>query len=204
MVKNTKGGNKAKSQARKIVSEDAKTSKHLRISEDELEMYAQVTRNLGNNMCHVLCIDGITRLCHIRGRFRGRNKRHNFIGMLSWVLVGLRDFETEKISSSENIKTKMENCDLLEVYDDAQKERLKNTVKINWNAFVSNDQRFISEKSSVKEENTDSDILFENEAITHSKNEYDYLMNTSCKTISIDPISEENNLDEKDFNFDEI
>jgi translation initiation factor 1A len=95
MVKNTTGGSKTKGQARKFVNSVKQTS-NLRISNDECEVYAQVTKMLGNGMCHVLCIDQQTRLCHIRGKFRGRGKRDNFIGNNSWILVGLREWELEK------------------------------------------------------------------------------------------------------------
>ena len=130
MVKNTTGGGKTKGQARKFVS-DKISHKALRISQDPLELYSQVTKNLGNGMCHVLCIDNQTRLCHIRGKFRGRGKRDNFIGMGSWVLVGLREWELDKSTS------KMANCDLLEVYSDHDKEMLKKINTVNWSIFVS-------------------------------------------------------------------
>ena len=129
MVKNTGGGNKSKGQARKYVT-NATTNKAVKLAEDDYEMYAQVTKLLGNGMCYVLCMDGKTRLCFIRGKFKGRGKRDNFIGLLSWVLVGLRDFETIKEGSQEN-------CDLLEVYTDAEKEKLRTTVHENWSLFTS-------------------------------------------------------------------
>jgi len=129
MVKNTTGGSKAKGQARKFVSE--KSNKALRVSEDPLELYAQVTKNLGNGMCHVLCIDNKTRLCHIRGKFRGRGKKDNFIGMGSWILVGLREWEAGKESTG-----KIANCDLLEVYTDHNKEMLKKIPTHNWSLFT--------------------------------------------------------------------
>jgi initiation factor 1A len=97
MVKNTTGGSKTKGQARKLVSFDSKASnKMLRISTDIYEVYAQVTKNLGNGMCHVLCADTKTRLCHIRGKFRGRGKRDNLVGLGSWLLVGIREWEKDK------------------------------------------------------------------------------------------------------------
>ena len=137
MVKNTTGGSKTKGQARKLVS-DSKQSRALRISKDECEVYAQVTKTLGNGMCHVSCIDNINRLCHIRGKFRGRGKRDNFVGLGSWLLVGLREWESEKDKADK----KLANCDLLEVYNDSDKEKLKTTVThINWSSFISNDNQ---------------------------------------------------------------
>jgi translation initiation factor 1A len=142
MVKNTTGGSKTKGQARKFVN-SVKQTNSLRISNDECEVYAQVTKMLGNGMCHVLCIDQQTRLCHIRGKFRGRGKRDNFIGNNSWILVGLREWEMNKDKDS----IKLQNCDLLEVYSPIDIERLKNTVNENWNIFN-------QEKINNKEEDT--------------------------------------------------
>ena len=45
MVKNTVGGNKSKGQARKHLSSNS--NKALKVSEDECEVYAQVTKMLG-------------------------------------------------------------------------------------------------------------------------------------------------------------
>jgi translation initiation factor 1A len=104
MVKNTTGGSKAKGQARKFTS--VPSSQKLRISDNEFELYAQVSALLGNGMCHVLCIDGIQRLCHIRGKFRGRGKRDNVIGRGSWLLIGLREWESQDISTLKKGKNR--------------------------------------------------------------------------------------------------
>jgi initiation factor 1A len=135
MVKNT-GGNKTKGQARKFVnSDDKKDTKKLRESEDPLEIYSQVEKVLGNGMYNVICIDGKNRLCHSCGKFRGRNKKDNFVSLGTWLLVGLREYET-----GGNNK-KLQNCDLLEVYNDNEKERLKTTVNQDWSIFIKNDAK---------------------------------------------------------------
>ena len=142
MVKNT-GGNKTKGQARKFVnSNDKKDTKKLRESEDPLEIYAHVEKVLGNGLYNVICIDGKNRLCHSCGKFKGRNKKDNFVSLGTWLLIGLREYE-----SGGNNK-KLQNCDLLEVYNDNEKERLKTTVNIDWSAFLKNDAKntFTSEK----------------------------------------------------------
>jgi initiation factor 1A len=140
MVKNTTGGNKAKGHARKQM--DKPMSFSLRIAETADEMYAQVVAPLGNGMCHVLCADdGITRLCHIRGKFRGRGKSSNIVRKGAWILVGRRDWETPK-------DKKMENCDLLEVYTDTEIDKLKVTIKsVNWAAFANDDEKDGDQKS---------------------------------------------------------
>ena len=108
MVKNTTGGSSHKSQARKMVS-SGRSSK-LRLSEDELECYACVTRMCGNGMCYVVTYHDnkqMDLLCHIRGKFRTRNKKNNFVSVNSIVLIGIREWEAPNY----------EKCDLLEVYD---------------------------------------------------------------------------------------
>jgi len=142
MVKNL-GGNKTKGQARKFINQDNKSvNKKLRESEDPLEIYAQVEKVLGNSMYNVICIDGIKRLCHSPGKFKGRNKKDNIVNLGTWLLIGLREYE-----SGGNNK-KLQNCDLLEVYNDFEKEKLKTTVNVNWSIFITNDEKnsFTSKK----------------------------------------------------------
>ena len=134
MVKNTTGGNKSKGHARK--SFDKPTSFALRLAQSADEMYAQVTKPLGNGMCHVLsATDGMTWLCHIRGKFRGRGKSSNIVKMGSWLLVGRRGWETTK-------ESKFANCDLLEVYTDTEIDKLKTAVKsVNWAIFANDEDK---------------------------------------------------------------
>lgn len=130
MVKNKGGGNKAKGLARKNVQTKSKTDKPLRISMEEDEVYAFVTKLYGNGMCEVFCLDDQVRLCHIRGIFRGRSRRDNCVESGTWVLVGVRSYETV-------VKDKRQNCDLLEVYNKQEKERLQNAVSnLPWNKFL--------------------------------------------------------------------
>jgi translation initiation factor IF-1 len=103
MVKNTHGGSKHKSQARK-----ATQVRNVVIEpKDPSEKYAKVTKMFGNGMCQVELQEDRTQLvCHIRGKFRGKNKRHNTVVLNSVVVVGLREWETEK-----------KNCDLIGVIE---------------------------------------------------------------------------------------
>jgi len=136
MVKNTHGGNKHKSQGRKFVN--AKSSNKLRVAENEGELYSIVIKMCGNGMCHTYCIDGVVRLCHIRGKFSGRGKRDNFVEVGKWVLVGEREWDIG--SSADKTKTeKLLKCDLLEVYNDLDKERLQDTISMDWNILSSQD-----------------------------------------------------------------
>jgi translation initiation factor 1A len=54
--------------------------------------YAQVLKMLGNGRCDCMCVDGVKRLCHIRGKMRKRV----WITTGDIVLVSLRDFQDEK------------------------------------------------------------------------------------------------------------
>jgi translation initiation factor 1A len=145
MVKNVKGGSGHKGQARKfVVPSSSKQIVKTRVALEDGELYAQVTKMLGNGMCHVLCQDNKTRLCFIRGKFRGRGKRDNMISNGRWILIGLRDYESEKAGG------KLDNCDLLDVYSDQDKERLKNQIQtVNWSQFILNDRVNTNTNDSV-------------------------------------------------------
>jgi len=183
MVKNA-GGNKTKGQARKFVT--SKPSTKLRISEDECEIYAQVTKTLGNGMCHISDSTGKLLLCHIRGKFRGRSKRDNLIATGSWLLVGLREWETQKDS-------KLQNCDLLEVYSNMDKERLKTTVTtVNWSSFIAND--------NINSNNDAKDHTFE----FTDGNEEEYQELIQSKLLGKKGIDLDRKADEEDVNVDDI
>ena len=120
MVKNTQGGSKHKSQARKnavpSVTRDIEPN-------GTNELYAHVTKMYGNGMCQVEthCDKKMTLVCHIRGKFRGKNKKHNTVALNSNVIIGLRDWETEN-----------KNCDLISI--------LNSSFTSSANSNLSNDQ----------------------------------------------------------------
>jgi translation initiation factor IF-1 len=146
MVKNTTGGNTNKKFARKhATSSSSKAGHKLRISEDEGELYAITTKNLGNNMFHAIATDGITYLVHIRGKFSGRGKRDNIIEGGVWVLIGLRDW-ANRLPATSGGKLKMVQCDLLEVYTELDKTRLKEAVIDDWDVLLLNDPTKIDKK----------------------------------------------------------
>ena len=145
--KNVHGGSGHKKFARKHTSTSSTSSSFIRISQDPNEIYAIATRMLGNNMFYCHCIDNKVRLCHIRGRFGGRNKRDNIISAGTWILIGLREWENS---------TKMQQCDLLEIYSGSSKERLKDLENCNWSILNAND----SSKVEVKEEEEENDLKF--------------------------------------------
>jgi len=135
MVRNEGGGNKMKHLARKHVngSSQQQANKFLRVSQCKEEVYAYILRLLGNSMCMVKCVDGYERLCHIRGKFTGRSKRENALSQGTWVLVGLRQWDSEKEFASKATKTDKKNiqkCDLLEIYSSSEREKLRVQEKI--------------------------------------------------------------------------
>ena len=77
-------------------------------------------------MAEVLCNDEKKRLLIIRRRFKGRNKRDNFVSVDKIVLVGLRSYEVV----SEKKKQKV---DLLYVYNNEDISDLKNDTTFNLN-----------------------------------------------------------------------
>jgi len=188
MVKNN-GGNKAKGFARKNMS---KGSYSLRISEDPAEIFAQAVKILGGSICRVTTLQGVEMNCHIRGKFRGRGKRDNIITAGSWLLVGMREWE--KTASLGKIL----NCDLIEVYSDSDKNRLKNSVtNIDWTPFITNDTRTIGTTS-------ESDVFAPEIVFTDDKTiEYKALIDAHLEE-SKSGITTTIVMDEEEINIDDI
>ena len=114
MVKNKVGGNKAKKFGRKHILGDNEPVK-VRFTKEEGEMYAIIVKHYGQGRMEVLCEDDKLRSCIIRKKFRGRHRHHNKASIGYFIMVGLREWETSK---------EKETCDLLETYDDQEKEKL--------------------------------------------------------------------------------
>lgn len=142
MVKNTTGGGGNKKFARKHAA-GVKAGNKLRISEDEGELYSVCTKNLGNNMFHAVAANGITYLVHIRGKFSGRGRRDNTVAGGVWVLIGLRPWSNSEQSET---KKKLQQCDLLEVYSEQDKTRLKDAVDEDWEVLNANDPTRINKE----------------------------------------------------------
>ena len=106
MVKNSTGGNKAKGFARKNL---VKRDTALRTANEEGEIYAQAVKVMGGNIASAIDINGLPLRAHIRGKFRGRGKRDNFIEPGTWLLVGLHSWETDKTTSKSG---EIRNCEI--------------------------------------------------------------------------------------------
>ena len=139
MVKNNTGGNKAKGFARKNL---VKRDTALRVAEETGEIYAQAVKVMGGSIASAIDIDGNPLRAHIRGKFRGRGKRDNFIAPGTWLLVGLHTWEDKSPSKAGEIR----NCDILEVYNEIDKNKLRTTVtSINWSKFIANDSKTLGD-----------------------------------------------------------
>ncbi len=166
MVKNTQGGSKHKSQARKLVN--APMSSKIRTPECDDECFAIVSKMLGNGMCHVnishqnSIVSNI--VCHIRGKFRGRNKKANFVSTSSIILVGLRTWEA-----------KLNSCDLICIYQPHQFEK------------INIDQNLYSSIDDSNRTHTHSDAFsFSNDIINNDQETLSSLYTTNHSTDLVD------------------
>ena len=187
MVKNTKGGKNAKKFGRKFSNQGGPTI--LRMSKDPAEVYACCSKIYGGANIEVKCVDGVDRLCIMRNKFRGRGKRDNVIAVGTWLLVGLREFETLK-------EGKRENCDLLEVYKDYDKEKLQqNEPNVSWSILKT--IRSVADTSYTKDDNDDDLFEFSNNKIDSIE---EMINNTSTTMIKAD----DNEEDDEDIDIDDI
>jgi translation initiation factor IF-1 len=199
MVKNLNGGKKSKNMARKNIIGRA-APKSVRLSNNEAALYAQVTKYIGNGQCYVMCSDLKTRLCIIRGKFKGRGRRDNKVELGTWVLIGLRTWAS---SSSDN--KKKEECDLMEVYTELDKQQLRDKEPdVNWSAFTTTNT-----DANTKNDETDDYLTFSADT---SKAEYNDLMtlsksesnNTPSIVVGLDIINETNEDDDLNIDIDDI
>jgi initiation factor 1A len=146
MVKNLKGGTGHKKLARK--HQNVSHNNKLRLPEEEGEEFGCVTKMFGNGMCQIITNSNQKLIGHIRGSFRGRQKRHNTITSSMIVLIGLRNWETV-----------LKNCDILYIYNDSDLEQVKNLPNINIEHLLST--RFNS--SNINKQDNDFEFSISNE-----------------------------------------
>lgn len=89
MPKNKKGGKNFKKRGKDTNDDEYK--KELTIKETDQE-YAQITKALGNGRMEAYCFDGVTRLCHIRGKM----KKKVWMNVGDLILIGLRTYQDGK------------------------------------------------------------------------------------------------------------
>jgi initiation factor 1A len=123
MVKSKRGGGKNRKRASKHSKAPERTFK-MRLPKHEDETIAYVTKLYGYGHLNVLCNDGVERLCVIRKKFKGRNKRDNEIVLHAYILVGIRAYEVVA-------QGKKPKCDLLYVYSQDQQTQLARGAHIH-------------------------------------------------------------------------
>ena len=161
MVKNVKGGNKHKKMARKQFGEPVEEK--IRYSSCEDEIYGSVAKIYGNGRILVTCNDNVERLCVIRKKFKGRNKRNNEINIGAYILIGKRSWNSD-------IEGKLETTDLLYVYSSQQANKLKYQNVINQKVLSVNERNV--EEDKQPQENTyfyDEEKLEDEENIVEFK-----------------------------------
>lgn len=152
MVKNF-GGKHGKKIARKNAhsNDGIGNNKKMRFASGDEEVYGLVTKCLGNSQFLIICDDRVERLCILRNKFTGRNKQSNMISIGSWVIVGLRKWETAK-------PNKKDKCDMLEVYANNEKHRLLQESKVSL-LFLSQQETLLLSNGEKEEEDNDNVIF---------------------------------------------
>jgi hypothetical protein len=165
MVKNKKGGSKHKKMASKF-AKDEPIRKTLRLANprEPCEIYARVTNIYGGQNVGVVCNDGVERLCVLRRKFRGRNKRDNQIALNKILLVGKRDWEVVAPSKKEKV-------DLLYVYSEYQYEQLRNEKKITQHIWKEVDAEQKIEEDAGVEFTTQEDMFEDTNIIINMNND---------------------------------
>lgn len=153
MVKNF-GGNKTKRDARKHIAASNENKGELRIIKEEGETYAVVKKVLGGGMCHITCLDGKTRLCVIRNKFKGRGKSNNNAEVGAWILAGIREWEVRKNGEK--------TCDLLHVYTSMDKEKLLQKSDVSFAALLGT-MKEIQDKDNKHTNDVDIEFATESE-----------------------------------------
>lgn len=92
------------------------------------QMYARITKVLGNRNLLAYCNDNKIRLCHIRGAMR----KKVWVNIGDIVLISLRDFEKEISQSGKEF----EKSDVVAKYDPEHLSKLKKMPDINEKLFM--------------------------------------------------------------------
>eukprot|EP00051_Salpingoeca_urceolata_P032283 m.15045 g.15045 ORF g.15045 m.15045 type:complete len:156 (+) comp4948_c0_seq1:250-717(+) len=134
MPKNKGKGGKNR---RRGKNENDADKRELVFKEDGQE-YGQVTRILGNGHVEAFCFDGVTRLCHIRGKMR----KKVWVNNGDIILLGLRDFQDNK-------------ADVIHKYNPDEAQNLKSYGELPENAKI-------VDSAAIGDQDDDTDIMFSN------------------------------------------
>lgn len=174
MVKNTTGGSKHKSSARKHAAPTSYSNKD-RLPSSPFERVAAVEKMLGNGMCQVITMEDrpLTLICHIRGKFSGKQKSQNIVTTKSFLIVGLRDWEAIP-----------KHCDLLEILTGNYGAALDEPDSIYANDVIFTNEE-IEEQPEIEGFDRDKDKEINKELVTkNSKN----VIKVDDEEINIDDI----------------
>ena len=191
MVKNF-GGKHGKKIARKNAHSNGEinNNKKMRFANGEEELYGLVTKCLGNGQFLIMCNDQVERLCILRNKFTGRNKQSNMISIGSWVIIGLRNWETSK-------PNKKDKCDMLEVYTNNEKHKLLEESKVNL-SFLTQQENILLNIDEV-EEDRDEYLTF-----SEGKHNSEVDSNSGQHDGEENEFGEHENLNEDNIDIDEI
>jgi len=162
MVKNKAGGSGHKKMARKNVKDYGTTIK-TRYPTNEDEIIAKVLKMNGQGICEVICNDNVKRLCYIRQKFSGRNKRDNFINIDTMLLVGKREWATAQ-------KNKLPKVDLLYVYSNSHIDNIKQSKNFNYDILPESEKTLDNPYDFTDEENDEFEEKNENDEKKTTKN----------------------------------
>ena len=175
MVKNTTGGSKHKSSARKHAAPTSYSNKD-RLPSSPFERVAAVEKMLGNGMCQVITMEDrpLTLICHIRGKFSGKQKSQNIVTTKSFLIVGLRDWEAIP-----------KHCDLLEILTGNYGAALDEPDSIYANNVVFTNEEEVEEQPEIEGFDRDRDKEINKELVTkNSRN----VIKVDDEEIDIDDI----------------
>jgi len=188
MVKNYHGGSKSKKMASKNTTNH--NNRNLRVSQDDCEIYAIITEKLGGGHLRAVGVNGNKYMVHVGGKFR--NERFN---KYDYILIGLRDWQTSSTSSSSSSKKNI-MVDLLEVYNDQEKNKLLKINGISWKILIQEDHS--NNESHVSNAN---DFEFSTETETEYNEIQDFILKKDSVT-KLGIIQEEEKKEEKEEEFD--
>ena len=148
MVKNTIGGKKGKSIAKKNVMV---SNQSIRLSQNEDEIYVVCTKLFGNGIFCVVDNDGNEYKAVLRGKMKGFNKRHNLVSLFSILLIGKRvDLSDKSV------------VDILFVFDHSHIPILSVNPTIKIQHILNIHSSGVSTSGNANKKGVSEDILFSN------------------------------------------
>jgi hypothetical protein len=118
-----------------------------------------------------------------------------------WVLIGLREWDMSSDKSSSKGKQKMPQCDLLEVYSDTDKQRLKEGVSARWITLDNND---VSKSNAGETVNSDDDFVFSTDKDIERNRLMEDVKSSTAEKIKMVVTDDAGSTVEEEINFDDI